>query len=231
MSRTRWERWAGCAGLVVFGAILATFFLPSTPEIGVPDAELASALESDFRGFAANVYLLGIAAAAFLVFAAGLASRLRSSEGEQAGLSVLVVAGGVVFSILMLVASGVTFALATAGREQRDPAALRALFELDEVVFLPAAFGLAVFLLAAGAGIVAGRSLPAWLGWSAVALGAGYLVGALGLLSTDDDGGPLGIVYFLDLLLTMLWIVGASVALLRPHPRASVARRVATPLV
>jgi hypothetical protein len=233
MSGNRWERWAGLAGLVFVGAIVATFFVPSTPELGVADAELVTAVGDDARGLAAGVYLLGLAAAAFIVFATGLASRLRSGEGERAGSSIGVVASGVAFSTVMLVASSVTLALAAAGREGRDAAAVRALFELDEVMFLPAGFALAVCLLSAAAGILTTRTFPAWLGWAAAVLGAGYLVGLLGVMSSDDEGGPLGIVYFFDLLLSMLWILAGAVVLLR-EPRRShthAAGRVAAPSV
>jgi hypothetical protein len=229
MSGNRSERWAGGAGLLFVAALIASFFVPSTPDAGVADAALGPAIDADAQGLRAGVYLLGFAAAAFVVFAAGLAGRLRRGEGEQAGSSIVVVAGALVFSTLMLVASGVTMALTVAASESRDPAAVRALFELDEVVFIPAGFGLALMLLAAGAGIVGSRMLPAWLGWSALVLGAGFLVSLLGVMSEDDEGGPLGLVFFVDLTVSILWVAATSVALLREPSRAGApsGRRVA----
>jgi hypothetical protein len=209
--------------------LIASFFVPSTPDAGLADSALGPAIDADAEGLRAGVYLLGLAAAAFVVFAAGLAGRLRRGEGEHAGSSIVVVAGALVFSTLLLVAAGVTMALTVAASESRDPAAVRALFELDEVVFIPAGFGLAIMLLAAGAGIVGTRVLPAWLGWVALVLGAGFVVGLLGVMSSDDEGGPLGIVYFVDLMISILWVAAASVALLREPRRAGApaGRRVA----
>lgn len=229
MSGTRWERWAGGAGLLFVAVLVATFFVPSTPDAGIADSALGPAIDADAEGLRAGVYLLGLAAATFVVFAAGLAGRLRRGEGEHAGSSIVVVAGALVFSTLLLVASGVTMALTVAATEGRDPAALRALFELDEVIFIPAGFGLAIMLLAAGTGIVGTRMLPVWLGWSAVVLGAGFVVGLLGVMSSDEEGGPLGFVFFIDLTISILWVAAASIALMREPRRlaAPAARRVA----
>jgi hypothetical protein len=233
MSGTRWERWTGVAGLVFVAAIVATFFVPTTPDIGAADAELGPAIAADARGLGAGVYLLGLAGAAFAVFATGLAGRIRSGEGERAGSSIAVVVGAVLFTTMLLVSSGVTLALTAAARENRDSAAIRALFELDEVLFIPAGFGLAVCLLSAAVGILSTRTLPAWLGWTAGLFGAGYLVALLGVMSADDEGGPLGAVFFIDLMLSMLWILAAAVALLlEPRPTGvPAARRVAAPSV
>jgi hypothetical protein len=231
MRARSWERWSGIAGLVFFGAILAMFFVPSTPDIGVADAEIGPAVAADARGIAAGVYVLGLGAIAFAVFASGLATRLRGGEGERAGSSIGVLIGAVLFTTVATVACGITLALVAASREDRDPTVVRALFELDEVAFIPAGFGLALMLLSAAVGILGTRALPAWLGWSAAVLGAGFLVALLAVMSADDEGGPLGFVYFLDLILSTLWVVAVSVVLLRVKGPATapIARRVATP--
>ena len=229
MSGVRWERWAGIAGLVFVAAIVASFFLPATPDAAIADAKLGPAIEADVRGLGAGVYLLALSAAAFVIFATGLGSRIRRGEGEQAGSSIGVIAGGVIFATMMLVSTGVTIALAAAASEGRDPAAVRALFELDEVVFIPAGFALATCLLSAAVGVLGTRMLPAWLGWSAAVLGAGYVVGMLGVMSADDEGGPFGAVFFIDLLVSVLWIAAVAITLLR-EPKsvgAPVRRRVA----
>jgi hypothetical protein len=233
MTAARWERWAGIAGLVFFATLLGTFFLPSTPELSIADSELGPAIAADARGLGANVYLLGLGAVAFAVFASGVASRIRAAEGERAASSIGVLVGAVVFVSVMLVSAGVSLALIAAASEGRNGAAVRALFELDNVLFVPAGFALAVFLLSTAVGVVATSALPAWLGWTAGALGVVFLVASLGVMSADDEGGPLGFVFFVDLMLTMLWVLAAAVMLLRePRPAPTpVARRVPSPLV
>ena len=229
----RWQRWAGIAGLVFVASIVASFFLPSTPDLGVADAELGPAIEQDARGLGAGVYLLSLGAVAFVVFASGLAGRLRRGEGERAGASIGLIAGAVMFGVQMLVAAGVTLALVAASSEGRDPAAVRALFELDNVVFVPAGFALALTLFSAAVGILSTRTLPAWLGWGAGFLAVTFAVGMLGVMSADEEGGPLGVLFWLGLLGALLWVLAAAALLLRqPRPAgAPVSRRVATPSV
>jgi len=215
MAGPRWERLAGFIGLVFVALIVGTFFAPSTPELSVADSTLAPTIAEDRQGIATGVYLLGLAAIAFVAFASGLFSRLRAAEGEHAGMSIVVVAGAVMFATMMLVSTGVTLALISAADENRNAAALRALFELDNVMFITSGFALALFLLSGAVSIVRTRALTPWIGWTGGALGVAMLVGSLGVLSTDDDGGPLGWVYFVALTITLLWVAAASLSLLR----------------
>jgi hypothetical protein len=232
MAKT-WERWAGIAGLVFVATILASFFTPSTPDGDVADAQIAAAITEDARGLGAGIYLLGLGALTFLVFAIGLAGRLRRHEGEQAGASLGVAIGAVLFAAVALVSNGVTLALIAASDDVANPAAVRALFELDETLFIPAGWGLALFLLSAAAGSLPARALPRWLGWSAAVLGGSFVVSLLAVMSADDEGGPLGIVFFLTLMISVLWVLAASVVLLREArpARAPVVRGAASPLV
>jgi predicted permease len=69
--------------------------------------------------------------------------------------------------------------------------------------------GLGVMMLGAGWAVVAGaRLLPRWLGWIAVVLGA------LLFIPFAD---------FIALLLTLIWIIVASIMLWRTHERSVVA--------
>jgi hypothetical protein len=231
MTGKTWERWAGVAGLVFVAAIVASFFTPSTPDGGVADAQLAREIADDARGLGAGIYLLGLAALAFIVFAIGLGGRLTRAAGETTLASTGVVVGAALFTAVALVAGGVTLALIAAADDGSSLAAVRALFELDETLFIPAGWGLALFLLSAAVGSLTTRALPAWLGWSAAVLGAGFLVGLLGVMSADDEGGPLGIVYFIDLMLAARWVLAAAVALLRePRPARAPVVRTASPV-
>ena len=215
MSGVRWERLAGLVGLLFVTLIAGTFSVPSTPDIGVSDSTLGPAIDADRSGLALGVYLLGAAAIAFVWFAGGLHSRLRKAEGESGGASIVALAGGVMFATLMLVSAGVTLALVAAAAESRNAVAIRALFELDNVMFITSGFALALFLLASAISIVGTRALAPWVGWSAGLLGVAMLVGSLGVLSADEEGGPLGYVFFVTLMLSVLWVVPASISLLR----------------
>ena len=112
--------------------------------------------------------LLWMLAFAFLVLFAGT---LRSHLSPSAGaLSPLVLAGAAVFAAGAVVYFDFDFALA-AVPEHLAPAAAQALNVLALNMELAASAGGFVFGVAAGLAIVRGRSLPKWLGWTAIVIG------------------------------------------------------------
>jgi hypothetical protein len=162
----------------------------------------ASAIAADRTGLIAGAYLDGLAAVLFLFFAVALARQLRSGAVAACGTAV---------TVGSLVATAVTLALVQSAHEQREAAAVRALFELDELVLLPFAFAVAGFL-AAAAMAMPGRAL----GRTAAVLAGLIVVGLLGLFSEDEaEGGPLGIALTLGLLAHYLWILSAGVSMAR----------------
>jgi hypothetical protein len=64
-------------------------------------------------------------------------------------------------------------------------------------------------------------SLPRWLGWIAGLLVIVFMIGFLGIFSESDQGGALGTVFFIGLGVNFLWILAASIAMLRAGPAAS----------
>jgi hypothetical protein len=57
--------------------------------------------------------------------------------------------------------------------------------------------------------------LPRWLGWLAIVLAAGFVLGAGSVTGDEVDGGVLGVVLFFAYIGLLVWIVGASVSMLR----------------
>jgi hypothetical protein len=211
--RPTWQQLGGGAGVLFFVAILAGFFLPSTPDDETPTEEIVASVAADSRGLSAGVWLTGLAGLLFLVFAVGLVARLRARGSDEDG-SRLALLGAAGTSVLLVLSAMVTATLVEAADDGREAAAVRALFELDETLFVGLAFTFAAFFLGAGiAGLSGG--LPRWLAWSAVALAGGFVVGSAGLLDLVDDGGPLGAVLFAVFTLALPWILAASIGLLR----------------
>jgi hypothetical protein len=151
------------------------------------------------------------------VFVGALWSRLRRAEPDR-GPSILVALGGLGTAVIILVANGVFLALIEAADERRALGAVRALFELDEVIFIVIGWTSAAFYLGASLSSLATRSLPDWLGWIAAGLVVVFVVGFLGIFSTDDQGGALGVVFFIGILINFLWILATSVVMLRTTP-------------
>jgi hypothetical protein len=214
MTGGRLVRLGAVSGILFFLAVLGNFFTPETPDVNDPAVKIARELADDRTGQIASSYLLGLGALLFLVFIAGLWAHLRAAESER-GTSTLVLLGGVGTAAIILVASIVLYAVVNAAYDQREPAAVRALFELEEVMFLPIGFTSAVFYLGAALSGLGHKSLPAWLGWSAAALAAVYPIALLGLFSKADDGGVLGAIFFIAILLNFIWILATSIVMLR----------------
>jgi hypothetical protein len=214
-----WERQGAVSGILFFAAVVASFFTPETPDADDPTAEIASSIADDRTAHLVSVYLSGLATLFFLVFVGALWSRLRRAEGER-GPSVLVALGGVGSAVMILVANGVFLALIEAADEGREPAAVRALFELDEIVFIGIGWTSAVFYLGAALSSLATGSVPRWLGWTAAGLAAVFVVASLGVFSTDDEGGVLGAIFFIAILVNFIWILATSIVMLRARPAA-----------
>jgi hypothetical protein len=214
-----WERVGAVSGILFFAAVVASFFTPETPAADDPTAEIARSIADDRTAHLVSVYLQGIASLLFLVFVGALWSRLRRAEADR-GPSILVALGGVGSALIILVSSGVFLALIEAADESREPAAVRALFEIDEIVFIVIGWTSAAFYAGAALSSLATGSLPRWLGWTAAALAVVFVVAFLGVFSNDDDGGVLGAIFFIGLLVNFLWILATSILMLRARQRA-----------
>ena len=123
---------------------------------------------------------------------------------------------------------GAFLALVEAADQEREEAAIRALLELDNTLFTGSIFLMVVFHTGVALSAIPRRSLPVWLGWWAAALALLLMIALLGIFSEDYDSTPLfGILLPLGLLATLLWVLTASVVMLRrtgradPHAQAS----------
>lgn len=218
MNSFRWERIGAVSGILFVLAVVATFFTPSTPDVDDPASEIRQTLVDDRGGLVAGVYLGGLAVLFFLGFLAVLYARLRRAE-SQPGPSVLVLLGGVATTVMILVVNAVVFTLVSAADQQAGDDALRALLELDSTLFIPTGFTFAVFHLGAALSILWSGGLPGWLGWASGAIGVVFLISLLGMFSENDEGGVLGVVYFFDLLASLLWGLATSIIMLMGSSR------------
>jgi hypothetical protein len=215
-----WQRVGAVSGIVFFVLVLTSFFTPDTPDEDDPTAEIVSSIADDRSGHLAGVYIGGVASLLFLVFVGALWSRLRAAEIDR-GPSILVVLGGVGTTTIILLANSVLFALVDAADAGREPDAIRGLFELDQTLFLGIGWTSAAFYLGAALSSLATGSLPRWLGWVAAVIALLFVVGFLGIFSESDEGGALGALFFIGLLVNFLWILATSIVMLRSRPVAA----------
>ena len=208
-----WQRVGAISGILFFVAVLASFFTPETPDADDPTPKIASELADDRSAHLVTVYLLGLGSLLFILFVGALWSRLRAAEADR-GASIVVALAGIATAVIVLVSSMIFLALIEAADEGREPAAVRALFELDELIFLAMGWTSAAFYGGIALSSLANRSLPRALGWIAVGLALLFPICFFGIFSESDDGGVLGGIFFLGIVINFFWIRATSIVML-----------------
>jgi hypothetical protein len=219
ISGRRWQRLGGLTGIVFSALLVATLFAPSEPDADEPTSTIAQAISEDRTAHVFFTYVGVIAAVLFLFFVAALWSLLRRAEPE-AGASMVALMGGLGFSVMEIGRHGAFLALVEAADKEREPAAIRALLELDNTLFAGSVAALVAFHAGVALSVIPLRSLPAWLGWWAAALALLFTIALLGIFSEDYEGPLFGILLPIGLLAHLLWLLAASVLMLRRAGRA-----------
>ena len=96
---------------------------------------------------------------------------------------------------------------------------LRALININGAAFALSFIPYGIMMLALGAGILAYRHMPTWLGWAGIVTGVALIAGAP---FVEDDGPG-----FIAMLLFIIWNIAASVTLFVKWP--SIASAAAAP--
>ena len=219
-----WQRLGAVSGILFFATVVASFFTPDTPDADDPSATIATEIADDRSAHLASAYLVGLASLFFIVFVGALWSRLRAAEADR-GPSILVALGGLGTALLILVSNGIFLALIEASDEGREPGAVRALFELNDIAFISIGWTSAAFYAGVALSSLGSGSLPRALGWIAAALAVLFPVAFFGIFSESDDGGVLGGIFFIGILINFIWILATSVAMLRARSEADVVPR------
>jgi hypothetical protein len=212
MSKRRWEQIGAAGGIVFILLQLVSQGLiqvgGSEPAFSAPAEEILSYFQNrDRLLFNAGGFLSHMSFIAFLWFLGVLWARLRRHEGDPAWMSLVAFGSALAGSAVALASSGWGAAVFRIG-EGLDPELARYLFDDGNFGFATFWVFLAGFLLTASIVTLRDGALPRWIGW----LG---LVGALALLAGrafwDLDSG----VIFLPYLLAWIWILAASIVLIR----------------
>jgi hypothetical protein len=224
-SRSRELRPAGIAGwsgtvLVFSGVILLSSTGTPEPNFGAPADEIRRYLETQSpTAFATGNYLLVFGLFALLWFAAGLSAELRRLDVRPEWLpTVVLVSAAVAVAVLT---SGAIQASGFRGSDGLDPAVAQFAFDLGNVGFANTWVAFGSLSLASGWAILAGRApgWPRWLGWWALAAGAGFVIARTMWTSSW--------VWLLPYLPFWVWVLVVSTRMLRAPATAGSATGVA----
>ena len=171
MQQSRWERLAPLSGVLSVAIIVAVFAIGgSTPEQHDSAAKVQAFYSKHHDKHAALAFILAIAIPFLLFFVSSLRNDLRSAGGT-AQLANAAFAGGVLAAGGFAFLSAVHLALAEAASSANTIGTTQTLNVLDNSDFIPAASGVGLLVLAAGASVVRHGGLPRWLGWIGVVIG------------------------------------------------------------
>jgi hypothetical protein len=195
----RGERLAPLTGIVFIALVFAVFAIGgSTPEEHDSAAKVQSFYIQHHDKHSVLAILMALATPFLLFFASSLRYDLRRAGGTGQ-LSNAAFAGGVLAASGFALVATIHLALANAAESATTLGTTQTLNVLDNNDFLPAAAGVAVLVLAAGAAVVRHGGMPKWLGWVGMVIGIAVFT-------------PAGFVAFLA---SGVWILIASVLLTR----------------
>jgi hypothetical protein len=214
MNDHQWERFGAASGTVFVLLFVAGMFVGSPPDFGAPPEEVSRYYVEDQEAVQTTVVLFTAGLFFFLWFLGSLCGVLQAAEGGTGKLSAVVFGGGLVTVASFIVT--LTFVAGAAFRpEQTSPELTRTLDDLTFLVFAPGACAVVAFFAAAAAVTLQTGALPAWLGWLAV---VSAISNALTVGGVFTDSGPFsgdGIFSYVGFFGLLIWVLAASIILLR----------------
>src|SRR5262245_8212504 len=218
-----WWRLGGMFGI----AFVAVWLLKMvgtgvTPPYDDPIGEIREYWEDDGRRYLVVQYF-GLLAGVILLlpYMVALTTLLGRAEGGARLWSRVSLAGGVCFVAVTIADNSIWTSLALGADAIRDDG-MGTLMYLDAAAFYIGIFPLAMFVTAGSIVIVATRAMRVWLGYVGLADGIALFAAPLVVLEKHSES-PLGLFYFLTLVVGAAWIVatGVSMARRREEPLAS----------
>ena len=214
------RRLGGIVGIafVVLGAI--AIFLPGTP----PKADEASKIAgyfTDKRGsILASNFLTCLAFVLFLLFVGALRSYFGGADqtGIRPGSTML---GGAVLAVSMIFAgtavlNGAVFQVASAG----DANLNHALYDIANDMFLATGFGFAVMFVDAAVSVRITAALSGAMAPAALVVAVLNVVSGVGFFANSGFFAIGGTFTFIAPLASLLWILAASIMMIRRAPIA-----------
>ena len=208
------QRFGAASGTVFVLLFVAGLFFGSPPDFGAPPEEVSRYYVEDQEAVQTTVVLFTAGLFFFLWFLGFLRGVLQAAEGGAGKFSAVVFGGGLVTVASFIVT--LTFVAGAAFRpEQTSPELTRTLDDLSFLAFAPGACAVVAFFADAAAVTLQTGALPAWLGWLAV---VSAISNALTVGGVFTDSGPFsgdGIFSYVGFFGLLIWVLAASIILLR----------------
>jgi len=225
MSQTaeRLRRLGGVAGILFVVIAVVALFLPgNAPKAG--EVIKITQYFTDKRGsILASTYLVGLAFVFFLIFVGALRTHLGAADRSGLRVGAPLLPAGAAAAALVLAGSAVINGAAF--RVSSDPGLNQALYNVGNDVFFMSGFGFAAFFLAAAVSTRATGGLPAILAPAALVVAVLNAVSPVGLFAKTGFFAVGGAFGFIGPLLSLIWVLAASIVLLRtPGPQLEGAR-------
>ena len=213
------RRLGGVVGILFVVIAVVSLFLPGTPPKADEVAKIGTYL-TDKRGdiLAAN-YLVYVAFVFFLLFVGALRAQFGANDrtGIRPGSAAL--AGGVAAASMVIagtaVLNGAVFQVAGAG----DANLNHALYDISNDLFFAAGFGFAAFFAGAAVAVSVTGALPSAFAPAGLLVALLNVVSGVGFFAKSGFFAIGGAFGFIVPVASLLWILAASVVMLRPGPQ------------
>jgi hypothetical protein len=220
LTRERIRRLGAAAGLAFAVTALVGFLLPGTPPKATEVVKIGTYLVDKRSEILASDYIVGVAFVLFLIFVACLRLEFGAADRETRPGAVAL-AGGVAASTLIMAGTAVLNGAAFVVGGAHNPTLNLALYHVSNDLFFMSGFAIAVFYIGAGMANTSTHVLPAALNPAAFVIALLNLVGGIGLIVKTGFFAIGGAFGFIVPLASILWVVVASVAMLRSDQAAA----------
>ena len=218
MNDQRMVRWLGPLALGFLVCVVLGFFVlssTSSPDQNASSASIVNYYATHATRELATIYVIGVGLGLLAFFVSGLRIALRAASGGHSWLPTTAFVGGLLYIGGFAVQGLIHLALVEAGYNHRPDVAASINF-LDNNAQVPTLLGLIAMSLAVGICILAGSTLPRWLGWLSI------------VVALVTAAGPIG---FFGFLASPIWmtILGFAAGHRAPAPAQSAADQPAAP--
>lgn len=220
MHDRNWERVAGYAGLAaVLLFVVPTFVGAGTmPKASDRDSVFKAYLLSHHAYIMRGMWLSTLGAVLVVWLGSGIRSALRRHDSEGGHLATLVFSLFVAAAVVLGIANALTGGLAYKALAGTSPATVRTIFDIG--AFMTATMlGLVTTVAASvvAVAVLTTRILPRPVGVISAVAAAVNLAGSMTVFTSRGFFSLEGAFGFVGLVVTMIWLISLSVALIRPE--------------